>query len=92
MEANEINYLFRLSCNNYTKERVYMTCSYELVCLKHTYARLEKIHKKHAQQYEHMKEKKETFTRMIKRQLPSGQELILITNLPDNFISQQIQT
>lgn len=91
LEANGINYLFRLSYNDYTKERIYMTCSDELICLKHIYARLEKIRKKHPQRYEHMKEKKETFTRMIKRQLPSGQEWIFITNLPNTFTSQQIQ-
>lgn len=91
LEANGINYLFRLSCNDYTKKCIYMTCSDELICLKHTYVRLEKIRKKHPQRYEHMEEKKETFTRMIKRQLPSGQEWIFITNLPDTFTSQQIQ-
>lgn len=47
LEVNGINYLFRLSCNDYTKERVYMTCSDELICLKHTYVRLEKVRKKH---------------------------------------------
>lgn len=91
LETNRINYLIRLSCNDYIKERVHMVSSDEVVCLKHTYARLEKIHKKQPQRYEHMKEKKETFTRMIKKQLPSGQELTFITNLPDNFTSQQIQ-
>lgn len=91
LETNGIHYLFRLSSNDYKAERENMRSSDEYVYLKHTHARLAKIQKKHPDRWEHMREKEVTRTRILNKELPSGTELVLMTDLPKNFTSDQIQ-
>ena len=56
----KINYLFRLSSNDYKFERKNMVSTDEAVILRHTHQRLEKIRKRHPDRFEHMKEKVST--------------------------------
>ena len=57
LETEKINYLFRLSSNDYKFERNNMVSTDEAVILRHTHQRLEKIRKRHPDRFEHMKEK-----------------------------------
>ena len=60
LETEKINYLFRLSSNDYKFERSNMVSTDEAVILRHTHQRLEKIRKRHPDRFEHMKEKVST--------------------------------
>lgn len=91
LETKKINYLFRLSSNDYKFERRNMKSTDESVILRHTYQRLEKIRKKHPEVFQHMKEKGDTNTRIMTSKLPSGKELALMTNLPSEFSQEQLQ-
>lgn len=91
LETEKISYLFRLSSNDYKFERGTMESSDEMVILRHTYQRLEKIRKKHPERFEHMKEKASTNTRIITSLLPSGKELALMTNLPFEISQKQLE-
>lgn len=51
---------------------------------------LAKIRKKHPERYEHMKEKKETCVRISVSELPSGKELLLMTNLSSAVTQNQL--
>lgn len=65
-----MNYLFRLSSNDYKFERKNMALTDEVVALRHTNQRLEKIRKRHPDRFEHMKEKGYTHTRIMTSLLP----------------------
>ncbi len=60
------------------------------VILKHSSARLQKIRQKHPERYERMKRKGETTVRVSKSTLPSGNELVLMTNLPDTIAAEEL--
>lgn len=91
LETKKISYLFRLSSNDYKFERRNMKSADETVVLRHTYQRLDKIRKKHPERLERMKEKGSTNTRIMTSMLPSGNELVLMTNLPFNFSQKQLE-
>lgn len=91
LETEKINYLFRISSNDYKFERRNMKSTDETVILRHTYQRLEKIRKKHPERLERMKEKGYTNTRIMTSMLPSGNELALMTNLPFEFSQKQLE-
>lgn len=91
LEEEKISYLFRLSSNDYKFERGTMESSDEMVILRHTYQRLEKIRKKHPERFEHMKEKARTNTRITTSLLPSGKEMALMTNLPFEISQKQLE-
>lgn len=91
LETEKINYLFRISSNDYKFERRNMKSTDETVILRHTYQRLEKIRKKHPERLERMKEKGYTNTRIMTSMLPSGNELALMTNLPFEFSQKQLK-
>lgn len=90
LETEGIHYLIRLSSNDYKEERKQMQTADENVILKHSPARLQKIHKKHSERYEHMKKKGKTLVRISKSILPSGNELALMTNLPDTIATEEL--
>ncbi len=92
LEKNEIKYLFRLSCNDYKKERELMVKRDESVKLMHTNPRLTKIKKNHPEVIEELKADKYTQTRIISSKLLSGNELGLITNLPEKYGRKEIET
>ncbi len=90
LETEGISYLFRLSCNDYKAERRKMKPQDGIVHLGHTSARLSKIRKKHPERYKWMKEKRETTARIPRSILPSGQELVLLTDLPVEVTAEQL--
>lgn len=90
LESQGIHYLFRLSSNDYTAERTKMTLPDETVLLKHTSQRLMKIRRKHPERYEHMKEKGKTKVRISVLELPSGKDMVLMTNLPTVITPEQL--
>ena len=65
LEKNRVKYLFRLSSNDYKKERELMITEDESVKLMHTNPRLTKIKKNHLEIVEELREKKYTSTRII---------------------------
>ena len=91
LEEAGIHYLFRLSSNDYKKERNEMKSSDKAVTLLHTSQRLTKIRQKHPERYQHMKEKANTNTRISKSFLPMGKELALMTNLSKHYSDKQLQ-
>lgn len=91
LETEKINYLFRLSSNDYKFERSNMVSTDEAVILRHTHQRLEKIRKRHPDRFEHMKEKVSTHTRIMTSILPSGKELALMTNLPFEISQKELE-
>lgn len=91
LERKHIQYLFRLSSNDYKKERGIMTRNDENVELMHTGPRINKIKKKHPNMADRLKEKGSTKTRILTSRLPSGNELALMTNLPLKYSSQEIE-
>jgi hypothetical protein len=90
LEKNNLKYLFRLSSNDYKKERELMTGMDESIKLIHTRARLAKIKKNHPEVVEELKTKGYTSTRIITSILPSGDEISLITNLPFEISGKEI--
>lgn len=58
--------------------------------LKHSPARLQKIRKNHPERYEHMKKKGKTTVRISRSTLPSGNELALVTDLPDTIATEEL--
>lgn len=91
LEKNNLRYLFRLSSNDYKKERELMTKSDESVKLIHTPPRLAKLKKKHPEAIEDLKAKEYTNTRLISSKLPSGIEITLMTNLPFEISGEEIK-
>ncbi len=90
LEKQEIQYLFRLSSNDYISERKKMLSEDEIVCLQHSYQRLQKIRKKHPKRYESMKTKGKTTVRIVRSILPSGNELVLMTNLSKKITAKDL--
>lgn len=90
LESQGIHYLFRLSSNNYTTERTKMMLPDETVLLEHTSQRLMKIRRKHPERYEHMKEKGKTQVRISISELPSGKDLVHMTDLPTVITPEQL--
>lgn len=90
LEMEGIHYLIRLSSNDYKAERGRMQSEDGKVILKHSSARLQKIRQKHPERYERMKRKGETTVRVSKSTLPSGNELVLMTNLPDTIAAEEL--
>lgn len=90
LEMEGIHYLIRLSSNDYKSEREQMQSADDRVHLKHTSSRLQKIRKKHPERYEHLKKKGETIVRISRAMLPSGNELALMTDLPDTITREEL--
>ena len=90
LEMEGIHYLIRLSSNDYKADRGRMQSEDGKVILKHSSARLQKIRQKHPERYERMKRKGETTIRVSKSTLPSGNELVLMTNLPDTIAAEEL--
>ena len=90
LETEGIHYLIRLSSNDYMAERKRMQSADEKVILKHSSARLQKIRKKHPERYEQMQKKGSTLVRISKSTLPSGNELALMTDLPDTITAEEL--
>ncbi len=82
--------MIRLSSNDYKAERKQMQSEDEKVILKHSSARLQKIRQKHPERYEHLKKKGKTTVRISKSTLPSGNELALVTDLPDTIATEDL--
>ena len=91
LEAEGIQYLFRLSSNDYKKEREDMDSLDQFVTLQHTYPRLVKIKKRHPERFTWMKEKHETHTRISNITLPSGKNLTLMTSLSNSTSKEELQ-
>ncbi len=72
------------------KERKQMQTEDDNVILKHSSARLQKIRKKHPKRYGHMKKKGKTTVRISRSTLPSGNELALVTDLPDTVTTEEL--
>lgn len=81
LEKQNVKYLFRLSSNDYKKERSQMKEADEKVRLAHTYSRTAKIQKKYPAEAEQLKKKKYTDVRIVKDQTPSKEEIAFLTNL-----------
>ena len=90
LETEGIHYLIRLSSNDYKAERKQMQSADEKVILKHSSARLQKIRQKHPKRHGRMKQKGETTVRISKSTLPSGNELALMTDLPDTVAAEEL--
>ena len=90
LEKEGIHYLFRLSSNDYIAERRQMNSSDEEVIIKHSYSRLKKIQKKHPDRYEQLKKKDGTAVRISRSKLPSGNELLLMTNLFTDISTEEL--
>jgi len=90
LEGQNINYLFRLSSNDYIQERSQMACNDEQVELKHTYSRLNKMKGTQLDITDKLKQKGSTKTRISISALPSGNELALMTDLPSAYNAQEI--
>lgn len=76
-----IKYLFRLSSNDYKKERSEMESDDEMVKLQHTYPRIAKIRKKHPEAAASLVAKGHTETRIVRDITPSGEEIAFATSL-----------
>ncbi len=68
-----------------------MTKSDESVKLMYTHPRLSKIKMKHLESFEELKAKEYTITRFISSKLPSGNEIVLMTNLPFKISGEEIK-
>jgi hypothetical protein len=90
LEEKNINYLFRLSSNDYKQERGKMAGNDERVELRHTYSRLNKIRAACPGMADKLKQKGNTKTRILTSTLPSGKELALMTSLPEEYDAQEI--
>lgn len=90
LETEGIHYLIRLSSNDYKTEREQMQSADEKVILRHSIARLQKIRQKHLERYDQMKKKGETTVRILKSTLPCGNELALMTDLPDTAAAEEL--
>lgn len=76
-----IKYIFRLSSNDYKKERSEMENDDEMVKLRHTYSRIAKIRKKHPEAAASLATKEYTEVRIVRGITPSGKEIAFATNL-----------
>jgi len=91
LEKQGISYLFRLSSNDYKKERGAMASDDENVRLAHTYSRLKKIAKNHPERVEELRAKAYTDTRIIESRLANGSHITFMTNLPHKYDKSDIQ-
>ncbi len=90
LETEGIHYLIRLSSNDDKAERKQMQSAEGNAILRHSSSRLQKIRKKHPEQYGLMKKKGETPVRISKPTLPSRNELTLMTDLPDMVAAEEL--
>lgn len=90
LETEGIHYLFRLSSNDYIAERKRMDSPDEEIILEHSYSRLKKIQKKHPERYEQLKKKPGTTVRISSSELPSGNELLLMTNISTDISTKEL--
>ena len=89
LETEGIHYLIRLSSNDYMAERKRMQSADEKSFLNihlHAY----KNTKKHPERYEQMQKKGSTLVRISKSTLSSGNELALMTDLPDTITAEEL--
>lgn len=86
-----VKYLFRLSCNDYIKERAEMRTGDETVPLLHTKPRINKMKIKHPKEAEILNQQPYTEVRLIQETLPSGTEIALMTNLQPQIDTCQIK-
>ena len=91
LQERGFTYLFRLSSNDYQQERERMRTTDEIVSLEHTKPRLRRIRKSHPQRADVLERKQHTTVRILKTRLLSGQELTLMTNLPQEHTAIEIQ-
>jgi len=90
LEKNGIHYIFRLSSNDYKKERRERKTTDEWVHLKHTSQRLVKIKKNHPEVVGELKDKAYTRVRLTDCCLPSGKEMTVMTNLPAEIKGEDV--
>ena len=90
LETEGIHYLFRLSSNDYIAERKRMDSPDEEIILEHSYSRLKKIQKKYPERYEQLKKKPGTMVRISSSELPSGNELLLMTNISTGISTKEL--
>lgn len=90
LEGQGIRYLLRLSSNDYGAERERCSSNDERIELEHTGSRQAKVKKNHPEEYEELKEIKETETRLIRSTLPSGAAFAAVTNIPESIPAQEI--
>lgn len=75
-----IKYIFRLSSNDYKKERSEIENDDEIVKLRHTYSRIARIRKKHPEAAVSLAAKEYTEIRIVRGVTPSGKENAFATN------------
>ena len=91
LETEGIHYLIRLSSNDYMAERKRMQSAdakshfKTFICTP-----TKKYAKKHPERYEQMQKKGSTLVRISKSTLPSGNELALMTDLPDTITAEEL--
>lgn len=90
LEKNGVHYVFRLSSNDYKKERQEKKTTDEWVNLKHTSQRLVKVRKNHPEVIGELKEKAFTKVRLIDCCLPSSSQMTVMTNLPSEIKGEDI--
>ena len=90
LEEKNTHYLFRLSSNDYPKERSMMIGNDEQIELIYTYDRLRYIRATQPDTACRMKQKGSLRTRVLTSALPSGNELALMTDLPLEYSGQEI--
>jgi hypothetical protein len=91
LEKQGITYLFRLSSNDYKKERGEIASDDENVRLEHTYPRLQKIGKNHPELVDELRAKEYTDTRIINSTLANGSQITFMTNLLSTSAKDEIQ-
>lgn len=81
LERNGYSYLFRLSSNDYKKERQSMKGADAVVELEHTGPRLQKVGRRHPERLEALRKKGCTQVRILCGHRPGQTDLVLMTNL-----------
>lgn len=89
LKDKNVNFLMRLSPNDYIKERQSMETEDEEVFLEYTYPRMQGLRKKHPATYETLKHKKGISLRIVNIQLENGIIETLITNISSKNFSIQ---
>lgn len=89
LNERNIKFLIRLSPNDYIKERKNMETSDEEVNIEYTYARMNKLRKKHPDIYEKIKDKKEIKMRIVNIEIAENTTESLITNIFDNDFKKE---
>ncbi|GHV34939.1 hypothetical protein AGMMS4952_27320 [Spirochaetia bacterium] len=91
LEEQGIRYLFRLKTGDYQKERDAMEGRDEEVLLRHTPARLKSMKKSTPELAGTLTTTGSTQTRIINLKLDSGQEVTLMTNIPTDISTEEVQ-